>query len=146
MNASQLMRAAHISLLSPGLALAASHPVDATSMSSGSLVQTSLSLLVVLLLIFAIAWLARRYLPQQSGHTSAIKIVSSLQVGHRERVILLEIGEQWVMIGVAPGQINTLTTMPRLAVATDAMQPSRGFSRIFAAHLTRTQQSSHETK
>ena len=39
-----------------------------------------------------------------------------------KHVLLLEIGEQWVVVGVAPGHISTLTTMPRQAVAANTRQ------------------------
>lgn len=85
--------------------------------SAFSLLQVALSLLVILVLIMGTAWFAKRYLSNHSSSNTAIKMISGLNVGGRERVLLLEVGEQWVVIGVAPGHISTLTTMPRQSVA-----------------------------
>lgn len=82
-----------------------------TSAPLPTLLQVSLSLLLILCIIFGIAWLARRYLPIAARNGNLIKIISGVAVGHKEKVLLLEIGQQWVLIGVAPGQINLITTL-----------------------------------
>lgn len=65
-------------------------------------------LLFVLLLIFVLAWLIRRMggLPMMGGHS--MKVVSALSVGTREKVVLIELGEQQLLLGVAPGRVTHL--------------------------------------
>jgi len=50
------------------------------------------------------------YKPRAGAH-SAIKIHTMVSVGARERVVLLEVGQQWLLVGVAPGRVNTLLTL-----------------------------------
>jgi flagellar protein FliO/FliZ len=39
-------------------------------------------------------------------------VKASLSVGPRERVVLLEVAGQWLVIGVSSGQINSLLNLP----------------------------------
>ena len=43
-----------------------------------------------------------------TGSDGALKVLASMSMGQRERVVLLQVGEKQLLIGVAPGQINTL--------------------------------------
>ena len=80
---------------------------------AGSLLQVFIGLVAVLLLIFATAWAAKRLGVTRGGSSSLIHVVSSTSVGARERVVMLEIGENWLVVGVAPGSVNTLMTLPK---------------------------------
>lgn len=42
------------------------------------------------------------------GARESFRVVSSLPVGQRERVVVLQIGEQQFVLGVAPGHVNLL--------------------------------------
>jgi flagellar protein FliO/FliZ len=63
-------------------------------------------------LIFLFAWVVRRFGLQPSGNGRLLKVVSSVMVGQRERVVVVEIGDAWLVLGVAAGQVRTLHTMP----------------------------------
>ncbi len=115
------------------------HPADTVP-----LLQISLSLLAVLLAIFAIAWFARRYLALGGQASGAIRVVGGLQVGNRERVLLLEVGEQWLVIGVAPGRIDALATLPRQELPSSATSGAPGgFAASLAARM-RTIKTPHD--
>ncbi len=75
------------------------------------LLQTTLSLALVLGALGAAAWALARWYKPQAGTRSAIKVHAMTSVGARERVVLLEVGRQWLLVGVAPGQVNTLLTL-----------------------------------
>ena len=118
-------------------AQAATQTAASAPAATTSLLQISLSLTGILLLIFGLAWLARRYLPLPVRQGAAIRIVGGVSVGNRERVVLLEIGEQWVMVGVAPGRVNLLTTLPRQEMQTTPASPQSSFGAAFAAQLNK---------
>ena len=42
-----------------------------------------------------------------------LNVVGSASVGTRERVVVLEIGESWLVVGVGPGNVNALATLPK---------------------------------
>ena len=75
---------------------------------AGSLIQTTLGLLVVLAVIWGAAWAFKRFGHFQTGIQGKLKVVGGISLGARERVVLLQVGEQQLVLGVAPGQIQTL--------------------------------------
>ena len=72
------------------------------------LLQTTLGLLAVLAVIIAIGWAVKRFGNLRGGVQGQMKIVGGLSLGTRERVVLLQVGDQQLVLGVAPGQIRTL--------------------------------------
>lgn len=94
-------------LLVPSLALAA--PDTAASMFT---VVVSLGL--ILGGFVAVAWLARRYLPGM-GAQGAVRVVGTTAVGARERVVVVEVDNTWLLLGVGGGNVRLLHTLPRPA-------------------------------
>lgn len=104
--------------------------------SAGSLAQSLLGLLVVLALIACAAWLLRRVAAPMGGAPGAIRVIAGAAVGQRERVVLVEIGGTWLVVGVAPGQVRALHTMPRAELETrTAPAPGTPIERSFAGRL-----------
>ncbi|TXH77132.1 flagellar biosynthetic protein FliO [Thiobacillus sp.] len=87
-------------------------PVPAVS-AAGSLLQVFIGLVAVLLLIAATAWVAKRFGVTRGGASNVLHVISSASVGARERVVVVEVGESWLVVGVAPGSVNALMTLPR---------------------------------
>ena len=85
------------------------------AVSAGSLVQVSFSLLMVLACIVAVAWLLKRMNVAQQGTGSLLKVIGSVAIGQRERVVLIEVEDTWLLVGVGPGQIRTLHQMEKSA-------------------------------
>jgi flagellar protein FliO/FliZ len=80
----------------------------APAATAGSLAQVTLSLVVVLAAVFIAAWLMRRLRNFGRLGAGAIKIVADVALGAKERAVLVQVGEQQVLLGVAPGRVNTL--------------------------------------
>jgi flagellar protein FliO/FliZ len=70
-----------------------------------------LSLLMVLVLIFICALILKRFNLVQQG-VSELKMVASLPLGSKERVVVVQVGEQQFMLGVTSQQINLIETLP----------------------------------
>jgi len=123
-------------LLSLSAAAFAADTPDAASApavsAAGSLLQVFIGLVAVLLLIAATAWVAKRFGVARSGSSSLLQVVSSASVGTRERVVVIEVGESWLVVGVAPGSVNALMTLPRGELRP---APAPGFNASFAARL-----------
>ena len=86
---------------------------DVVSAGPG-LLQATLGLALVVGMILILAWVAKRLAPgalRQGG--GALTIVASQAVGQRERVVVVEVADQWLVIGVAPGRVCALSTMPK---------------------------------
>ena len=77
------------------------------------MLQTILALSFVLALLAALAWAMKRYGPRAGGSNATLRLVGSLSLGGRERIIVIEVADQWIVVGAAPGRVNALATMPR---------------------------------
>ncbi|MFA5824505.1 MAG: flagellar biosynthetic protein FliO [Gallionellaceae bacterium] len=89
------------------------------------MLQVILSLLLVLGAIVLVAWVLKRINMPQNAAGSALKVVSGVAVGQRERIVLVEVNDTWLVVGVAPGQVTALHTMPKnvLPVSVESTSP-----------------------
>ncbi|MGF6904416.1 flagellar biosynthetic protein FliO [Paraburkholderia sp. GAS348] len=85
----------------------------------GAVLQTIVGLLVVIGLVFACAWLARRFGLQPANRGGLVKTIGGASLGGKERVAVVEIGDTWLVLGTAPGNVRLLHTMPAGAAAID---------------------------
>ena len=87
----------------------------------GAVLQTLVGLLVVIGLVFGCAWLARRLGLQPSQRSGLVKTIGGASLGGKERVAVVEIGDTWLVLGAAPGNVRLLHTMPAGAAGADLM-------------------------
>ncbi|MYM23972.1 flagellar biosynthetic protein FliO [Duganella sp. FT135W] len=120
------------------LAMTIPTPQASPPSAGGSLLQTSLALLFVIGLMLGLAWLTKRFGPKSfSGGNSNVKLVGSLSVGTRERILVIEVGEQWIVVGASPGRMNALATMPRQE-SSEPVQPATVPGANFADWIKQT--------
>lgn len=102
--------------------------------------QTALSLVVVLILIFALAALLKRIQGLRSGLGGGLRIHAGLQVGPKERVLLIEAGGLHVLVGVAAGSVRTLHVYvdPPVLGTPEASASANGTGASFAEALRRS--------
>ncbi|GKW19732.1 flagellar protein [Pectobacterium araliae] len=82
---------------------------------TGSMLLTQVGSVLagILLFILLIAWLARKLgFAPQTKQNKLLKVVSSCSVGQRERVVIVEVDDTWLVLGVTPQQITPLHTLP----------------------------------
>jgi flagellar protein FliO/FliZ len=95
-------------------AWAAISPNPSPSLPTGSaLLQGLLGLLIVLAALMAFFWFMRRFSPGQTGAQGVVKVVGGVMLGTREKLVVVEVGDTWLLLGVGGGQVNTLHTLPR---------------------------------
>jgi flagellar protein FliO/FliZ len=100
--------------LLPLQALADTTATGTPGVSAGVLLQTGLGLLLVFGLLFLAAFLLRKFGAGRGfGQTGPLRVVGGLMISTRERIVLLEVGDVWLVVGIGPGQIRTLHTMPK---------------------------------
>ena len=80
---------------------------------AGGLLQTIFALLLVLGLLAGLAWFMKRYGPKVTGASANLRVVGALNIGGRERIMVVEVGDKWIVLGAAPGRVNALHTMAR---------------------------------
>lgn len=78
----------------------------------------------VLLLIFAVAWLFRRIQTGQPGGRQHLQIISVLPLSAKERVVLIQVGEEQVLVGVSTAGIHHLHKLTEPVSTTSAATPA----------------------
>jgi len=98
-----------------------------------SVSQLLLGLLLVVSLIFALAWAFRRanFVP---GQGSGMRVVASLALGARERAVLVQCGEKQLLLGVSQGSVNLLAQFDEPVIDPQAA-PSGDFANKLAQML-----------
>lgn len=112
----------------PALAVAQG-TATATELGSGVL-QVVLSLAVVVLLLVGSLYLLKRISAPRGAASGLLRVIAGTAVGPRERVVLVEVGDTWLVLGVAPGSVTPLHQLPRLAKpsADEAVIPGKDFA------------------
>lgn len=97
------------------LGVLAAEAVPPPGVSVGTMLQTFAGLALILGLFVGAAWIVRRLAPggivRRAG--GALQVVDMLPLSPRERILLVEIEDTWLVVAVGPGQMRTLHTMPR---------------------------------
>jgi flagellar protein FliO/FliZ len=89
--------------------------------SAGGAWRVSLALLLVVTLVFAAAWLMRRVMGTPAASSQRIQILAQVSLGARERAVLVRVGAQEVLLGVAPGNVRALHVSAAAESAPDAV-------------------------
>ena len=75
-----------------------------------AVLQVSIALAVILAMIFAAAWLLRRVGGGEGLRgRSVIRVVATAPIGARERLMLVEVHGQQMLLGVTASQVTALT-------------------------------------
>jgi len=122
----------------------AAHASEAVSpgVSSGSYVQAGLALLLIVGLLGATAWLARKVSGGKGFGQAGLKVIGGVALGPRERIVLVEVGNDWLVVGIVPGQIRTLHRLDKGTLPEDMLPAS---DKPFAQWLQNvTQRQAHD--
>ena len=98
-------------ILFSGFALAQGAAGAESPMSSGYLVRLVLGLFAIVVLIFVLGRFVSRFNVTQGTSNGALKIIAGLPTGARDRIVLLQVGEEQVLLGLTPGRIEKLHTL-----------------------------------
>jgi flagellar protein FliO/FliZ len=110
---SKFIAALALLLMSPAFAqetattAAPDSPVRAPD-TVGTIVSLGLGLVAVIAVIYGCAWIIRRMNGMTGMNNNAIKVVSVMAIGARERIALIEVGGQQILLGITPSAIRTL--------------------------------------
>ncbi|QBM17519.1 hypothetical protein MARI_16340 [Marinobacter sp. JH2] len=96
----------------PAIAEQAAEPAQKVARNTpdtvGMIISLGLGLVAVIAVIYGCAWLIRRMTGTAGMNNNAIRVVSVLAIGTRERIALVEVGGQQILLGITPGSIRTL--------------------------------------
>ncbi len=81
--------------------------------SWGDFSQVFLGLIIVVIAIFAMAWMIKRMGYIQTRTHGQLKVIGGVALGQRERLVLVQVGEQQLLLGIAPGNVSTLHVLEK---------------------------------
>lgn len=101
-----------ILLMQPKLAFAAQAAVSEPITTSGTayIGQVLFGLMGVLLLILGLAWLLKRFGQGAMLGSQNMKVLATMPLGTRERLLLIDVAGQQLLLGVSAGRITNLHT------------------------------------
>lgn len=98
-------------LAAPVAALAQANPPAAEL--GGGVLQVILSLIVVVLLLVGSLYVLKRLSAPRGAAAGLLRVIAGTAVGSRERVVVVEIADTWLVLGVTPGSVTPLHQLPR---------------------------------
>lgn len=110
----------------PAYSLAQATTIEAPGVSGAAIFQMLLGLMLIIGILFFGAYFLRKLNGGRSfGNTGPLRVVGGLMISTRERIVLVEVGDTWIVVGIVPGQIKTLHTLPKgeLPVTTGDERP-----------------------
>ncbi len=103
---------AFVTLLVTPFAIAAeAKPAPVDPLSSETLFRVFGSLGLIIVAIFVLVWLLRRSGNLVRGRSGKMQVVDVLSLGQRERLVLVSVGEEQILLGVAPGRVQAVHTI-----------------------------------
>jgi flagellar protein FliO/FliZ len=121
-----------------GTAMQAPAPAvgHASAADAGSIGGALFSLVLVVGLIFALGWLAKR-MPgfQRGAGASSLRVVASVSLGPRDRAVVVDVGGTQLLLGVSQGGVRTLHTLDAPLPVAEAPSAPSPFAQILAQHF-----------
>jgi len=85
-------------------------------MSSGFFMQSVTALFIVLASVIALAWVMRRFGRLQSSAKGALQMIDGMALSTRERIVLVQVGDTQILLGVAPGRVEAVHVLDKPVV------------------------------
>jgi len=83
-------------------------PKAAEVMGVSNILQIISGLFIVLMVILGAAWMLKRYGGFGGMANSDLKVIAGITVGQREKIVVVQVGEVQLLVGVSAGNIRTL--------------------------------------
>jgi flagellar protein FliO/FliZ len=93
-------------------------PGAASSLPSGSasgIGQVTFALLLVLAAVFGVAWMLKRLRAVTGAGANGIEVLAQTSLGSKERAVIVRVGDERLLLGVASGQVTLLKSLPAQA-------------------------------
>ena len=103
-----------------GQAAPAPAATSASGQAAAGLLQTSLSLILVLAVILGLAWAARRLRLAPGRRSAALSVLAEVPLGPKERVVLLKVGDGQALVGVGADGVRSLTLLATTVAVSEA--------------------------
>lgn len=98
-----------------------------SAIGAGNILQTMMGLGVTILLILLLAWAVKRFSRIGPAMGGDIQIIAGRSLGPRERVVVVQVGEEQILVGLTPGRMQTLHVLNKPISSTDKPVEKTGF-------------------
>ena len=105
--------------------------------SSGDIGSMVVGLSAVLGIIFALAWLSKRFNLAAPGGNSNMRMISAMSVGQKEKIILVEVEGEKLLLGVTPQQISPLKEFGKVSSTDQGMVETAVTKTDFSERMSR---------
>lgn len=93
-------------LIMPGMALA--EPNMAQGVTHAELMRMIIGLLFVLLIIISLSWIMKKLNVVNLSSSKGFQSLASMTLGPKEKIVLLKVGQQHLLIGSGAGTVTLL--------------------------------------
>lgn len=131
-------------LLVPQLALAKLGDAAPETSTAGNVLQMLMGLAIVLVVLIGGAMLLRRVGRFPTAVDSPLRIVTGMTLGPRDRLVVVQVGEKQLLLGLSPGRIQTLHVLEQPLDTSTPAQPGLGalsqkFGALLQSHMKKPQ-------
>jgi len=107
--------------------------------SAGGIGQVLFALIIVLVAVFVAAVLLKRLRNFSGGGSAGIEVLASAAVGPKERVVIVRVAGDRLLLGVAAGQVSLLQKLPVEGdlLPPGTLTPTPGFADLLRRSLGR---------
>ena len=100
--------------------------------NSSSIIQIIFVLISILILIYSIFWILKKKYPSQlfSDSNGRIRVISSLTVGPREKIFLIEVADKQFLLSGTPNNINLIKSFDEKILDVDESSRNRSFANL----------------
>ena len=94
----------------------------------GDILSLGASMLIVVAAVIALGWLYSRLRFNGGASGDVIHVVASRALGPKERLVLVEVADQQLLVGMTATQVQTLHTFDKPVVSAPAPDEAPGFA------------------
>lgn len=110
-------------------------PSFESSMNFDGLLQVLTALISVIVIIFVLSIVLRKFNMVPGANSGIIKIVSGLALNNKDRLLLVQVGDEQVLLSVSPGNISKLHKLAKPVLKSEEQQVSTDNKKNFSTLL-----------
>jgi flagellar protein FliO/FliZ len=104
-------------------------PID--PLSTESLFRMFGGLSLVLILVVGLVWILKKLQHFPAGSNDSIQLVGTLSVGQREKVVVVQLGDEQLVLGVCAGRIDFLHALKNPIAKNQNLNATGSFAEKF---------------
>lgn len=114
---------------------------EAEPFAMGNILQMMAGLAFVVVLILVLGWFYRRFGTPGTSRRSNFRIVAGLSMGQRERVVMLQVGDRQILLGVGPGHVEKIHVFDEAVIKDSPSSSGENFAERLATVIKQRGQS-----